>query len=99
MKLLTAARELSTTMKSVTSAPALKPPPMPPIPKAEGADQVPLSSLAMTTPEPARAVSTNPTRKMEKMANPLALRRTVSGMTRSSPLTLGAGEEGRRDVG
>lgn len=74
-------------MKSVTSAPALKPPPIPPMPSAEGADQVPSSFFATTTPEPARAVRRKPRRKMEKMAKPLARRRTVRGMMRSRPFT------------
>lgn len=49
----------------------------------------------MTTPDPARAVRRKPSRKMEKMAKPLARRKTVRGMILSSPLTL-SDEWGRR---
>jgi hypothetical protein len=55
MKLRTAASVLSTIRKSVTSAPTLKPPPRPPMPRAAGADQRSSGSRAITRPEPARA--------------------------------------------
>src|SRR5258706_14093019 len=56
----TASSDLSTTTKSVTSAPIWKPHPTPPVAIQEGADQEPSGSLAITIPEPACPEKTKP---------------------------------------
>lgn len=76
----TASLELSTTTKSVISAPTANPHPIPPVAIQEGADQVPSSRRAMTTPDPALPVTINPALTILNTAKPLALWSTAFGM-------------------
>lgn len=87
MKLLTAARELRMMRNSASSTPTWRPKPAPAVPTAEGADQVPSSRRAMTTPVPARPLKRKPALATERRQKPFALRRTEAGTTLSRPLT------------
>jgi hypothetical protein len=66
----TASSVLSTTTKSVISAPIWSPQPRPPVAMHEGADHEPSGRRAMTRPEPALPEKTNPAFKTWKTASP-----------------------------
>ena len=67
---LTASSLFKTTTKSVMSAPIWRPHPRPPVAMQDGADQEPSGSRAITSPEPAFPLNTNPALRTWKMARP-----------------------------
>ena len=67
---LTASSELSTTTKSVMSAPIWRPQPRPPVAMQEGADHDPSGRRAITSPDPAFPEKTKPALRTWKMARP-----------------------------
>jgi len=69
-KVRTAAASLRMKTKSVSSKPICPPKPAPPVPIAEGADQVPSESRATTTPLPYRPEPRKPAFKTVRMARP-----------------------------